>query len=60
MRESELGVKIIVSADAPSVHHPDLMRYGVDQGRRGRLETMDVLNTQPLEESDHWLGLQRG
>ncbi len=55
----KLGVKIIVSTDAHSVHHLDLMCHGVDQGRRGWLETMDVLNTQPLEEIDHWLGRQR-
>ena len=60
MRESELGVKIIVSKDAHSVHHLDFMRYGVDQGRRGWLETMDVLNTQPLEGIDRWLGRKRG
>ncbi|MFG1690835.1 DNA polymerase/3'-5' exonuclease PolX [Gemmatimonadota bacterium] len=60
MRARELGVKIIVSTDAHSVHHLDFMRYGVDQGRRGWLETMDVLNTQPLEEIDRWLGRKRG
>ena len=60
MRARELGVKIIVSTDAHSVQHLDFMRYGVDQGRRGWLDRMDVLNTQPLEEIDRWLGRKRG
>ncbi len=60
MRARELGVKIVVSTDAHSVHHLDFMRYGVDQGRRGWLETMDVLNTQPTEDIDRWLGHKRG
>jgi len=59
MRARELGVKIVVSTDAHSVHHLNFMRYGVDQGKRGWLETMDVLNTQPLEEIDRWLGRKR-
>ena len=60
MRARELGVKIVVSTDAHSVNHLDFMRYGVDQGRRGWLETMDVLNTQPLEEIDRWFRRTRG
>jgi DNA polymerase (family 10) len=59
MRARELGVKIIISTDAHSVNHLDFMRYGVDQGRRGWLETMDVLNAQPIEEIDRWLGRTR-
>jgi DNA polymerase (family 10) len=42
----ELGVKIAISTDAHSVANLDLMRFGVDQARRGWLEPDDVLNTR--------------
>ena len=43
----EMGVKLAVSTDA---HDPNLalMTFGVDQARRGWIETADVLNTRPL------------
>ncbi|GAB4272101.1 MAG: DNA polymerase/3'-5' exonuclease PolX [Deferrisomatales bacterium] len=48
-RAKELGVKVAVSTDAHSVGDLDLIRFGVDQARRGWLEPDDVLNTRPWE-----------
>jgi DNA polymerase (family 10) len=42
----ELGLKVAISTDAHSVANLDLMRFGIDQGRRGWLEPDDVLNTR--------------
>ena len=44
----EMGVKIAISSDAHSVDGLGMMRFGVDQARRGWLEAGDVLNTLPL------------
>jgi DNA polymerase (family 10) len=44
------GVKIAISTDAHSAANLDNMRFGVDQARRGWLETADVVNTRPLSE----------
>jgi len=44
----EMGVKIAVSSDAHSADGLGMMRFGVDQARRGWLEAGDVLNTLPL------------
>jgi DNA polymerase (family 10) len=44
---NELGLKVAISTDAHSVANLDLMRFGIDQARRGWLEPKDVLNTRP-------------
>ncbi len=46
----DLGVKIAISTDAHSAEGLDMMRFGVDQARRGWLEAKDVLNTRPWPE----------
>jgi len=46
----EIGVKVAISTDAHRVADLDLMRFGLDQGRRGWLEAADVANTRPLAE----------
>jgi DNA polymerase (family 10) len=46
----EIGVKLAISTDAHRVADLDLMRFGLDQGRRGWLEAADVVNTRPLQE----------
>jgi DNA polymerase (family 10) len=46
----EIGVKVAISTDAHRVADLDLMRFGVDQARRGWLEPGDVVNTLPLAE----------
>jgi DNA polymerase (family 10) len=42
------GVKLAISTDAHSVAGFANMRFGIDQARRGWLEPVHVLNTQPL------------
>jgi len=46
----ELGLKLAISTDAHSTSDLDLMRFGVDQARRGWVEKKDVLNTRSLAE----------
>ena len=46
----EMGVKVAISTDAHRAADLDLMRFGVDQARRGWLEPGDVVNTLPLAE----------
>jgi DNA polymerase (family 10) len=46
----EIGVKVAISTDAHRVAAFELMRFGVDQARRGWLEPSDVVNTRPLAE----------
>lgn len=45
-----MGVKLAISTDAHGVEEFDFMRYGIDQARRGWLESVDVLDTRPLAE----------
>jgi DNA polymerase (family X) len=47
---SAAGVRVAISTDAHSVVDLDLMRFGIDQARRGWLEPGDVINTRPLAE----------
>ncbi|HZC36770.1 MAG TPA: DNA polymerase/3'-5' exonuclease PolX [Chthoniobacterales bacterium] len=46
----EIGVKFAISTDAHSIADLDLMRFGVDQARRGWLEPKDVVNTRSWPE----------
>jgi DNA polymerase (family 10) len=46
----EIGVKVAISTDAHRASDLDLMRFGVDQARRGWLEPGDVVNTLPLAD----------
>ncbi len=46
----EAGVKIAVSTDAHHLSDLDLMRFGIDQARRGWLERDDVLNTRNVQD----------
>lgn len=46
----EVGIRIAISTDAHRIADLDLMRFGVDQARRGWLEPGDVVNTLPLAE----------
>lgn len=45
----EMGVRLVISSDAHSADGLALIRFGVDQARRGWLEAGDVLNTLPVE-----------
>ena len=46
----EAGVRVAISTDAHRAADLDLMRFGIDQARRGWLEPDDVVNTRPLAE----------
>ena len=46
----QIGVKLVISTDAHRTSNLALMRFGVDQARRGWLEADDVLNTRSLKE----------
>jgi len=46
----EAGVRLVVSTDAHRVEDLNVMRYGVDQARRGWCEARHVLNTLALPE----------
>jgi DNA polymerase (family 10) len=45
-----MGVKVAISTDAYTTAALGYMRFGVDQARRGWLESADVINTRPLRE----------
>lgn len=44
----ERGLKLSISTDAHSTTDLDLIRFGVDQARRGWLTAVDILNTRSL------------
>ena len=44
----DAGVPLSIGTDAHTDAHLDMMRYGVDQARRGWLTAADVVNTRPL------------
>ena len=46
----ELGLKLAISTDAHSTADLGLVRFGVDQARRGWLEKKDVLNARSLPD----------
>jgi DNA polymerase (family 10) len=48
--DKEIGVKFAISTDAHSISDLDFMRFGVDQARRGWLESKDVVNTRSWPE----------
>ena len=49
-RAKELGLPLVIGADAHAADGLDVLHYGVDQARRGWLEAGDVLNTKPWDE----------
>jgi DNA polymerase (family 10) len=46
----EIGVRVAISTDAHRTEDLRLIRYGIDQARRGWLEPADVVNTRPLKQ----------
>ncbi|MCK5654581.1 MAG: hypothetical protein KAH98_05530, partial [Dehalococcoidia bacterium] len=59
-RARELGLKLIITTDAHSASHLDLIRFGVGVARRGWCEAKHILNTRPLEEVATFLDRERG
>ena len=51
----DMGLRVAISTDAHSAGNLDVMRFGVDQGRRGWLEPADVLNTLPWSKLEKLL-----
>jgi DNA polymerase (family 10) len=45
-----LGIPIVISTDAHSIHGLDVMRFGIKQARRGSLTRQDVANTREWPE----------
>jgi DNA polymerase (family 10) len=58
-RARELGVKVVVNTDAHAVRGLDVMRFGVDQARRGWLEPEHVLNSGSATDVVDWLSGRR-
>ncbi|MGD8934354.1 MAG: DNA polymerase/3'-5' exonuclease PolX [Gammaproteobacteria bacterium] len=46
----DTGLKVAVATDAHCIDDLDYMRFGINQARRGWLESDDVLNTRKLPE----------
>ena len=55
----ELGVQVVVSSDAHSVAQLDNIRYGVDQARRGWLQSHQIVNTGTRGQLLEWLDRRR-
>jgi DNA polymerase (family 10) len=55
LRAREIGVKIVINTDAHSTDQLRFMTYGVDQARRGWLESRHVLNTMTGARLESWL-----
>jgi DNA polymerase (family 10) len=45
----DMGLKLAISTDAHRASDLNLLRFGIDQARRGWLEPEDVLNTRPWD-----------
>ena len=45
-----MGIKLVISTDAHNVTQFNFMQYGINQARRGWLESKDVINTLSLRE----------
>lgn len=46
----QAGVTIVINTDAHSIHHFDLMKFGITQARRAGVVASNVLNTRSLAE----------
>lgn len=55
----ELGVRVVVSSDAHSATRLDNINYGVDQARRGWLQSSQIVNTGTFDEVSSWIGRRR-
>lgn len=58
-RAGELGLKVVINTDAHSVAGLDVMRFGVDQARRGWLEAKQILNCGTVRSVAKWLDRSR-
>ena len=58
-RAREIGVKIAINTDAHSTEQLHFIKYGIDQARRGWLETRHVLNAMTRTQLEIWLKHRR-
>ena len=58
-RAGELGVKVVVNTDAHSMAGLEVMRFGIDQARRGWLEAKQILNCGTVRSVAKWLDRSR-
>jgi DNA polymerase (family 10) len=58
-RAGELGVKVVVNTDAHSIAGLDVMRFGIDQARRGWLGAKQILNCGTARSAAKWLDRSR-
>ncbi len=49
-RAKEMGIKVCINSDAHNTFGLSLVRFGINQARRGWIEGKDTINTRPLEE----------
>lgn len=59
-RARELGVKVAINTDAHAVRGLDVLRFGLDQARRGWLEADHVVNCLSTDDLKSWLAGRRG
>jgi DNA polymerase (family 10) len=59
LRAREIGVKIVINTDAHNTGQIQLIKYGVDQARRGWLEKRHVLNAMAGPQFEAWLKQRR-
>ena len=59
LRARDLGVKIAINSDAHSVEQLHFIKYGINQARRGWLETRHVVNTMTWPQIEKWLKRRR-
>ena len=58
-RARELGVKIAINTDAHETRGLDVLRFGLDQARRGWIEAKHVINCLEIAELRTWLLARR-
>lgn len=57
-RALEYGVKFIINTDAHQVDQMDNMRFGVAVGRRGWVQTKDVINSWDWKKTAEWFKIK--
>jgi DNA polymerase (family X) len=50
MAARQAGVKLVISSDSHHTSGFGLLKFGINQARRGWVQAGDVVNTQPLED----------
>ena len=56
----KLGIPVVISTDAHKVEGMDVMRFGINQARRGGLTKSDVANTREAQDFIQAMSAKRG